>query len=49
MATLGEAIIRGVPDFALPNISSFVGCIFKPALAASPLWSIRARIVNPFA
>jgi hypothetical protein len=47
-ATLGDAIINGVPDFGLPKMSSFVGCIFRPALAASPLWSIRAWMVNPF-
>ena len=37
IAILGEAIIREVPAFGLPKISSLLGGIFMPALAASPL------------
>src|SRR6516225_2597365 len=36
-ALLGAANMRGVPPFRLPKISSFVGGIFIPTFAASPL------------
>jgi len=42
---LGAASMRGVPPFGLPKISSFVGGIFIPTFAASPLWSISAKKV----
>ena len=37
--------MRGVPPLGLPKISSFVGGIFIPTFAASPLWSISANRV----
>jgi hypothetical protein len=46
-ATVGDAIISGVPIFGLPNIGNRVGCIFNKALSASQLKSIRAKIVRP--
>jgi len=42
---LGAASMRGVPPFGLPKISSFVGGIFIPTFAASPLRSISAKKV----
>jgi hypothetical protein len=47
-ATLGEAIISGVPPFGLPKMSSCVGRISRPFRAASSLKSMRAKIVTPF-
>ena len=36
-----EAIIRGVPAFGLPKISTWAYCIVRPTRLASPLWSIK--------
>jgi hypothetical protein len=38
--------MRGVPPFGLPKISSFVGGIFSPTFAPSPLWSMSANRVT---
>jgi hypothetical protein len=42
---LGTASMSGVPPFGLPKISSFMGGIFIPTFATSPLWSISANKV----
>jgi hypothetical protein len=49
MAMLGEASTSGVPALGLPKMATFVGGIFKPTFSASPLWSINAKSVTPFA
>src|SRR2546421_1682011 len=43
MAMLGAASISGVPALGVPKISNFVGGIFIPIFAASPLWSTRSE------
>jgi len=47
IATEGAAIINGVPALGLPKMSNLVGLIFSPTPAASPLKSIRAKMVRP--
>ena len=48
LGAVGAATITGVPAFGFPKIKRWAGCIFSPAFAASPLWSMRARMVRPF-
>jgi hypothetical protein len=47
IASVGAAIISGVPALGLPNMSRRLGLIVRPALAASPLKSMRAKIASP--
>jgi hypothetical protein len=49
IALCGAKTINGVPAFGLPNISNLVGRISIPTFSASPLWSINANRVTPFA
>jgi len=48
-AALGEASIRGVPALGLPKVTGLVFGIFRPALAASLLWSTMVKSFTPLA
>jgi hypothetical protein len=49
MATVGDAIISGVPPLGFSENDHLSRGIFKPAFSASPLCSMRQNIDSPYA
>src|SRR6266699_5936676 len=45
-ASSGDAIMRVVPPFGLPKISTWASCIVRPMPLAKSLWSIWAKRVR---
>ena len=48
MAARGWATMTGVPPLGLPKMRSWVGGMERPTFWASPLWSMRVKMLTFF-